>query len=111
MGDSNTRDAFRRMSGPDARVRREGLPDPAKVAAAGIKTRESLDWLAQEKPEHPAPRLEPDDEDTRQDAQAQAIKTRREQSRTMRANLGQRSRKGRDDFETARSWGGDEIER
>ena len=104
-------DAFKRASSPNAHVRREGLPDPSKVAAKGIKTKEALDWLALEAPEHPEPACEIDDENLRREAAERAARDQRSRVEGMRENMRARARKTRADFETARSWRDHDRER
>ena len=88
----------------NAHVRRENLPDPSKVAAKGIKTKEALDWLALEAPESPEPTLDIDDESMRRDAEKDSVRNQRARVQDMRESLRATARKGRADFETARAW-------
>lgn len=104
-------DTFKRASSPSAYVRREGLPDPSKVADKGIKTKEALDWLALEVPDRPEPACEIDDDALKREATERATRERRERVQGMREEMRARARKGRADFETARAWRGRDRER
>lgn len=92
-------------------LRREGHPDPAAVAASGIKTRESIAWMERRNPDAPAPARTIEDEGIRREADAQAEQERRERMEELRRRLRDRSRKGREDFETGRAWRGHDRER
>ncbi|SFU18600.1 hypothetical protein [Sedimentitalea nanhaiensis] len=105
------KDAFERMASNEAHVRREGLPDPSLVAGSGIKTKEALDWMALERPDRPELVREIDDECLRREVQDATIEEKRTQVRNMRMRFRQTARKGREDFETARSFRGHEHER
>ncbi|QAX31060.1 hypothetical protein [Leisingera sp. NJS204] len=105
------KDAFDRMASNEARVRREGLPDPSRVAETGIKTKEALEWMALEQPDKPELVRDIDDENLRREAQDKTIEERRAQVRNMRTRFRQTARKGREDFETARSFRGHGHER
>ena len=105
------KDAFERMASNEARVLREGLPDPSRVVGSGIKTKEALDWMALEKPDRPELVREIDDECLRREAQDTTIEERRAQVREMRMRFRQTAQKGREDFETARNYRGHEQER
>lgn len=102
---------FRRMADPKAHVRRDGLPDPAKIAGSGIKTREALDWMEADHPKAPAAERAIDDEALRIEASEAASQERRDAVEQMRTGWRQRSRKGRQDFETARNWEQSERQR
>jgi len=97
-------DAFKRASSPKAHVRREGLPDPSKVADKGIKTKEALDWLALEAPDDPEPAYEIDDETLKREVSERTTRDQRNRVKGMREQMRATARKGRTDFETARSW-------
>lgn len=97
-------DAFRRAASPSAHVRREGLPDPSKVAGKGIKTKESIDWLALEAPDHPEPTYEIDNETLKREVSESSARDQRNRVNSMRKQMRATARKGRADFETARSW-------
>lgn len=103
--------AFKHAGSPNAHARREAVPDPSKVAAKGIKTREAINWLALEAPDHPEPACEIDDEVLRRDAAEQSIQARKEMVNRMRNELRERTEKSRADFETARSWRDNDRER
>ncbi|MCB1469975.1 MAG: hypothetical protein KDK08_23145 [Rhizobiaceae bacterium] len=107
----DAKEAFSRMAAKDATIRREGLPDPAKVAGSGIKTKESLAWLEAERPSVPSPEYTGDDEQLRDAANENARAERLERINGMRRRLVGRARKGRDDFETAGNYRGDAPER
>lgn len=102
---------FRRMASGDEIVRREGLPNPAEVAGAGIKTRESLDWLQAEHPKTPQAERTIDDEALSIEAAEQTRQEHRNAVERQRDHWRGRSRKGRADFETARDWARSEWER
>lgn len=107
----NPKPAFDSAASKAEHVRREGLPDPAELSAKGIKTRETIDWLARAPPSNPAPALEIDDEQQRKIAKEKAHDELRKRANELRRDFQERSRKTRKDFETARSWRGQDRER
>ncbi|WP_152563636.1 hypothetical protein [Palleronia rufa] len=96
------RKAFSGMAAKDSAIRREGLPDPAKVAETGIKTRESLGWMEARLPSRPAPRHDIDDPGIRGASDDQTNAEAQERVNAMRRRFHKRARKGREDFEMAR---------
>lgn len=106
-----TKDDFERAAPPTSTWQREGKPDPAKVTERGIKTRESLDWQAAEKPETPELTCEIDRSDIRQEALEAARHERRERINRLREDFRSGSEKARRDFGTARDYRGPEQER
>ncbi len=103
--------AFDRMAVKDATIRREGLPDPAKIAGSGIKTKEALAWLATETPTEPCFDLVIDDPALRDGAEEQERGEKRARINQMRRRFVGRSRKGREDFDTARNYRDQDRER
>lgn len=93
--------AFAMMAPEDAIVRREGLPDPAKLAAAGVKTREVLDWLELRAPAPPAPEHHIDDPQLRREALENERAEHRARINALRRQFAGRSEKGREDFSLA----------
>ena len=91
--------------------RRECLPDPARLAADGIRTRESLDWLAARHPRPPGLEHHPPDSALRQAAMEAAAKAHRDLINRMRAEFQGRGEKSRKDFGTARDYRGHDRER
>ncbi len=103
--------SFDRAAHPSSSWQREGKPDPAKVAERGIKTRESLDWMAAQEPEKPEPTYEIDNAEVREASDVGARATNRQRITRLRERFHQRSRKARSDFTTARDFGRDDRER
>ncbi|MET3600105.1 hypothetical protein [Martelella mangrovi] len=94
--------SFESAASPRSTWRRENLPDPKKIAERGIRTKESLEWLAAQKPklpalEHPAP-----SEALRAAAKRESDAAHKAVIDALRQNWRERARKGRQDFETAR---------
>ena len=85
---------------------REGLPDPARLAADGIRTRESLDWLAARHPRPPALEYHPPDSALRQAATDAAAKAHRDLINRLRAEFQGRGEKSQRDFGTAHDYRG-----
>jgi hypothetical protein len=105
------KNSFTLVAAREANIQREGLPDPAKVAGSGIKTKESLAWLEAEKSDHPSPELNTDDAKTRMIADEDAREEQQGRVNEMRRRFHGRARKGREDFRTARDYRGDGPER
>ena len=105
------RTEFTEMALPSASVRREGLPDPAKLLSAGILTKEALDWMEMKTPAAPAPERHIDNAEIRRDAQEAAEEQHRETIRALRRALAERPEKARTDFGIARDYRGPERER
>lgn len=102
---------FREAAHPGAAVRREGLPDPGKLAEQGITTKETLDRLAARKPKEPAAEYHIDNANLRREATAQARADHRALIEKLRENFRDRSAKGRSDFRTAQRYRGRSHER
>lgn len=83
---------------------RDGLPSPREVAEAGIKTRETIDWLSQEELKPPMPKRVIDDPYLRAASDKQARAEIRDQAQALREDFWKRSEKSRVDFEMARLW-------
>lgn len=98
------RDRFGGAADRRATWRREGLPDPAEVIERGIKTRESLDWLAARDPKTPAPELHIDDPALRQAADEAERQEHRARVNRLREGFLDRAEKAQRDFSTARDW-------
>lgn len=98
------KDGFEGAADKAAIWRREGLPDPAKIIGRGIRTRESLDWLAARAPKTPAPELHIDDPALRQGAAEAERQEHRSRINRLRAEFLGRSDKAKRDFATARDW-------
>ena len=100
-------DAANRLSG----YRRDAVPSADKVAAQGIKTRESLDWMNTLHPSRPHLTLEHGNAFTR----AAATEAARDEHRARIARLWEEFRarplKARSDFGLARDYRGEERER
>ena len=90
---------------------RENAPDPAKVAEAGIVTKESLAWRAAQHPKQPAPSYDIDQSGIREASLDQERARQRQNVENDRARLERTSRKARQDFRTARDYGGRDHER
>ncbi|ARE41697.1 hypothetical protein RGUI_3556 [Rhodovulum sp. P5] len=103
--------AFDQAADPKSTWRREGLPDPAKLAGHGIRTRESLDWLSAREPSDPAPELHIDDPAIDGAARAAAQDEHRARINRMRAEFRSGAVKTQRDFGTARDYRGSEHER
>lgn len=108
---AEVRASFQRAASEKETARREGLPDPAKVAGSGIKTRESLDWLEAEHPKTPQPERSIDDGALRIEAAERSSQDHRDAVERQRDHWRGRARKGREDFGTAHNWAGSEWER
>ncbi|WP_141246513.1 hypothetical protein [Actibacterium ureilyticum] len=108
-GDPKT--PFNRMASKEATIRREALPDPARVAGSGITTKETLDWLEARSPRTPNPELVVDDPALREEAADQARNEETARAQIRRTRFENRSRKGREDFRTAQRYRGEGRER
>jgi len=110
-GPKDIRRAFSDSASPDAKLRREGLPDPAKLTERGIITKESLDWRAAQKPQPPELTYEIDRADIRRDAVEEARADLRTRINRLREEFRARPEKARRDFGTARDYRRSEHER
>ena len=110
-GGDMAKDVFDRAASQQSTWRREGLPDPAKIAARGIRTKESLDWMESLKPKTPAPELHIDDAALRLEATQEAQAEHRARINALREDFHQRPQKARGDFATARDYRTPERER
>lgn len=95
------KNAFERASRTDSTWKREGLPGPAALSERGIRTKESLAWMAARAPELPAPALRIDNPALRLEAAMETQDAHRERINALRQSFLQRGRKTREDFETA----------
>ena len=105
------KEQFDRSASPQTTWRQEALPDPAKVAGRGIRTKESLDWMESLKPKTPAPELHIDDAALRLEATQEAQAQQRAVINALREGFHQRPQKARGDFATARDYRTPERER
>ncbi|WP_170401526.1 hypothetical protein [Ruegeria arenilitoris] len=106
-----TKKSFERAAHPSSNWQKEGKPDPEKVAERGIKTRESLDWMAAQEPDKPEPAYKIDNADVREASDAGARAKNRQRVTWLRERFHQKSRKARADFATARDFRRDDRER
>ena len=96
------KDPFQDLAHPATSWRKEGLPDPARVAERGILTRESLGWMEAREPKDPAPEHHIDDAELRAAATEAAREEHRARINRLREDFRGRSLKGREDFGMAR---------
>lgn len=106
-----TKKSFDRAAHSSANYQREGKPNPAKLAANGIKTPESLAWLEGQSPDAPQLTHEIDNADLRQSGIEDARENRRQAIQRFREAFRQSSRKARADFTTARDYRQQDRER
>lgn len=107
----NAKTSFSAAARRDATWRRENQPDPAKVAEVGIKTEERFRWEEARAPESPALTHEIDQANLRQASIEAAQQEEQARIEQMRERLRQRPEKARQDFRTARDYGGSDRER
>ncbi|QPH54676.1 hypothetical protein [Pontivivens ytuae] len=103
MTDRTITQTFTQSADPKADWVREGKPDPDQVAQAGIKTRESLAWLAAQHPETPAPAYRIDDPGLRDDADRATRQQHQSRIAALHRRLQARAFKGREDFGLAQA--------
>lgn len=89
----------------------ENRPDPAKIAERGIKTPESLSYLASQHPAPPKASYEINQEAARQAALDFVRAQQRAEVNVMRERFAQTPEKARRDFGTARDYRGEQRER
>ncbi len=111
IGGGDVKERFNASANAASTWKRENMPDPAKVAERGIKTQESLAYLAAQHPAPPEPSYDIDQENTRQAALEQERARQRMRVNWMRERLHERPEKARQDFRTARDYRGHEQER
>lgn len=112
MGEGkHPREDFSAMALPNARARREGLPDPERVVRTGILTKEALDWMEARTPAPPTPERHIDDAQIRRDAAEEAQAKHRERINALRRSLADRPEKAKRDFGVARDYQRPERER
>lgn len=102
---------FNAAANEQAAWRREARPPAAELAKKGIKTRESLDWLAAQHPMPPHLTHEIDQADVRADAIEAARAERRDAVNALRREFRARPEKARRDFGTARDYRGQDRDR
>lgn len=102
---------FEASTDADAAWRREGLPNPGKLAHLGIRTKESLDWMAARQPQAPAPEPSMPDPGIESQARDEERRSHRERINRLRSDFKNGSIKTRRDFGTAHDYRGREKER